>query len=537
MELRPGLLVGKNVRLLRPLGEGGMGSVWVAEHLTLQTEVAVKLVLSQLAKDEQAVKRFTTEATAAAQIKSPHVVQVFDHGIWNGLPYIVMELLEGEDLEGRIARLGKIPLEDMAVVLKQCSKALTQAHTLGIVHRDIKPANIYLLSQGDGEIFVKLLDFGIAKRTAGENFAKTATGALIGTPFYMSPEQVMEDRMIDFHADLWALAVVAYEALTGKVPFSGASLGAICVAVNSCVYTAATQINPALPPDVDRFFAKAFSRDPNQRFGSAKEMADALIAIAQSTGWEGIAGQTGRIHLRASFPQGFPHGPYGDPRRSGTPLPGATPMVPVPPPSYSGSMHGPPPASRHSTGSGVAWPAIPPPAPSQPYLPPPSSALPARGSRTDPLPHQHHADASLQKMTLSGTTMSGTDPARRKRRVAVAIVGGALLACVVLGLVIVLALQSAKEPEPSPALQPEGLKSSSEPVPAAPPSALPTVLPADVAPPTSSSADGTQAAPSASASAPAEAASMAAPKPSAPSKSGTLLKPPAKNPPRRNHGF
>lgn len=535
MELRPGLLVGKNVRLLRPLGEGGMGSVWVAEHLTLQTEVAVKLVLSQLSKDEQTVKRFTTEATAAAQIKSPHVVQVFDHGIWNGLPYIVMELLEGEDLEGRIARLGKIPLEDMAVILKQCSKALMQAHTLGIVHRDIKPANIYLIAQGDGEIFVKLLDFGIAKRTAGENFAKTATGALIGTPFYMSPEQVMEDRSIDFHADLWALSVVAYEGLTGKVPFNGASLGAICVAVNSCVYAPASQLNPALPPDVDRWFAKAFARDPNQRFGSVKEMADAMISIAQATGWEGIAGQTGRIHIRASFPLGFPQGAMVDPRRSGTPLPGAVPVVPAPPPSYSGAMQGGPPPPRPSssgTSSGVSWPGMPVPS----LTPPPSSALPHRGSRTDPLPQ--NVDAAMQKMTLSGTTMSDVDPARRKRRVAVAIVGGALVACVVLGLVIALAMRGAavKDPDPTPAAHPdESPSAGASLLPAAPPSSEPSIEPASALPSAAESAAGTAS------SAPSGTSSSLPSKPLATgastSKSGSGVRPPLKNPPRRNHGF
>lgn len=531
MELRPGLLVGKNVRLLRPLGEGGMGSVWVAEHLTLQTEVAVKLVLSQLAKDEVTVKRFTTEATAAAQIKSPHVVQMFDHGIWNGLPYLVMELLVGEDLEGRIARQGKIPLEDMAVILKQSSKALLQAHNLGIVHRDIKPANIFLISQGDGEIFVKLLDFGIAKRTAGENFAKTATGALIGTPFYMSPEQVMEDRMIDFHADLWALAVVAYEGLTGTVPFNGASLGAICVAVNACVYTPATQRNPALPPDVDRWFAKAFARDPGHRFASVKDMADALIAIAQSTGWEGIAGQTGRIQLRASFPHGFPP-PAGDPRRLGTPLPGALPQVPLPPPSYGGAPYNVP--SARPSGSGMPWPSAPstqPPAshPSHPGLVP---AMSLRGGRTEPLVPP--SDTALPKMTLSGTTMPDIDPARRKRRVAAAIVGGAFVACLVLGLVIVLAMRSppAKDPEPSPAHSPGEATTQGALLPAPPSASVEATAPADTVPAASAST---------SAEPPAASSSAAPPKPSAhtasTSKSGTYVKPPLKNPPRRNHGF
>ncbi|HLM74061.1 MAG TPA: protein kinase [Polyangiaceae bacterium] len=391
MELRPGLVVGKNVRLVRLLGEGGMGCVWVADHLTLQTEVAVKFISSELVKDEQALKRFTSEATASAQIKSPHVVQVFDHGVWSDLPYIVMELLVGEDLEGRIARGGPLSLEETALIVKQSAKALSQAHTLGIVHRDIKPANVFLTSP-DGEVFVKLLDFGIAKRLTGENYAKTATGALIGTPYYMSPEQVMDDREIDFRADLWALAVVAYESLTGKLPFDGASLGAICVAINACQYKPVSSLARSLPPDIDRWFAKAFARNPEERFRSAKEFADALVGIGQSAyGWDMSTTRTNRVSMPSTpswqtspppppppppsnvglgapppqayggYPQASAHGPAphppgalpppamppgGAPHRSPTPLPGGMAAVsaapPPPPPGYPGAPYAPP---------------------------------------------------------------------------------------------------------------------------------------------------------------------------------------------------
>jgi serine/threonine-protein kinase len=388
MELRPGLVVGKNVRLVRLLGEGGMGSVWVADHLTLQTEVAVKFISNDLVKDEQALKRFTSEATASAQIKSPHVVQVFDHGVWEGLPYIVMELLVGEDLEGRIARAGALSLEETALIVKQSAKALSQAHALGIVHRDIKPANVFLTSP-DGELFIKLLDFGIAKRLQGENYAKTATGALIGTPYYMSPEQVMDDREIDYRADLWALAVVAYEALTGKLPFDGASLGAICVAINACQYKPVTSLNRQVPADIDRWFAKALARNPDERFRSAKEFADALVSIGQNAyGWDMSTTRTNRVSLpstptwqpappppppsnmghgappppqgaynysqapRGSYPAAsgalpppaMPPGPTA--QRSPTPLPGGMPAVnahpPPPPPPMAGSPYGQP---------------------------------------------------------------------------------------------------------------------------------------------------------------------------------------------------
>jgi serine/threonine-protein kinase len=324
-----------------------MGSVWVADHLTLQTEVAVKFILGDLVKDPQALRRFTSEATASAQIKSPHVVQVFDHGVWNELPYIVMELLVGEDLEGRIVRGGAVSLADTALIIKQCARALSQAHTLGIVHRDIKPANVFITSP-DGEIFVKLLDFGIAKRLQGENHAKTATGALIGTPYYMSPEQVMDDREIDFRADLWALSVVAYECLTTRLPFDGASLGAICVAINACSYRPVSELNPSLPREIDRWFAKAFARRPEERYGSVKELADALVTIAQGSGhfsWDTMTSRSGRVSSLPSSPS-YPNPP---------PAPPAVPhaLPPPPPPQVTATMQGGAalPARSHSPSS------------------------------------------------------------------------------------------------------------------------------------------------------------------------------------------
>src|SRR5262249_27231176 len=153
-----GARVTHNIQLARLLGQGGMGSVWAANHITLRTQVAVKFVLDDWSSDQETLGRFSREATAAAQIKSPHVVQIFDHGVFAGLPYIVMEMLEGEDLERRIAR-GPLSLGELSPILQQVGKALSAAHAIGIVHRDIKPANVFLTAPG-GELVVKLLDFG-----------------------------------------------------------------------------------------------------------------------------------------------------------------------------------------------------------------------------------------------------------------------------------------------------------------------------------------------------------------------------------------
>ena len=180
------------LRLVRVLGNGGMGSVWIADHLALRTQVAVKFMDAALAHSADFVRRFQSEAIAAAAIKSPHVVQVFDHGITaEQEPYIVMELLEGEDLRAHLRRTGPLTPAALAPIVSQVAKALSLAHELRIVHRDIKPANLFLMKHGD-DVFVKVLDFGIAKvaddLAAGPN---TITGNTMGTAPYMSPEQLV----------------------------------------------------------------------------------------------------------------------------------------------------------------------------------------------------------------------------------------------------------------------------------------------------------------------------------------------------------
>jgi serine/threonine-protein kinase len=280
--IRPGSLVAPNVRLERLLGGGGMGSVWVARHETLNTQVAVKFMSEELAHDADALARFTREATAAAQIKSPHVVQVFDHGVTaDKIPYIVMELLQGEDLDARLERVGTLSVRETALVVKQTSKALRRAHRLGIVHRDVKPANLFLVD-ADGDVFVKVLDFGIAKTRGAAAVAAadgdTTTGTLIGTPHYLSPEQIQGSKSVDGRTDLWALAVVAYECLTGRRPFNGDTVGAICIAIHAGEFPPPTSLRPDLPAGVDAWFARAFARDVEARFASAEDLAAALEA-------------------------------------------------------------------------------------------------------------------------------------------------------------------------------------------------------------------------------------------------------------------
>jgi eukaryotic-like serine/threonine-protein kinase len=283
-DLHPALRVSENVRLVRQIGEGGMGSVWLADHLGLDAQVAVKFMSPALAYHPAAVARFIREARAAAHIRHPHVVQIFDSGAQSeaagGLPYMVMEYLEGEDLEMRLAR-GRLSLEEAAMIVLQTSRALEKAHGQGVVHRDIKPENIFLCDDNGDDPFVKVLDFGIAKTDGDESSNVTKTGAMLGTPSYMSPEQMLSAKAVDYRCDLWALAVVAYYAVTGKLPFGGETYGAICLAVNRGRFRLPSRLRRSIPESMDAWFQRALARDPKYRFGSARELGEAFVAAVE----------------------------------------------------------------------------------------------------------------------------------------------------------------------------------------------------------------------------------------------------------------
>jgi serine/threonine protein kinase len=277
----PGTLITPAVQLVRPLRSGGMGSVWVAEHLALHTQVAVKFLSADLAQDPESVSRFKHEAAAASQVKSPHVVQTFDNGLTeDGLPFIVMELLEGEDLTHRL-HSGPLPLPVVGQVVLQIGKALGRAHEKGIIHRDIKPDNIFLCETGEDEIFCKLLDFGVAKGglSGATMSGHTGTGSMVGTPYYMSPEQAVSARDIDYRSDIWSLGMVAFEAMTGRRALDADSLGALVLALHTAPLPPPSEFVPTLHPDIDRWFSIACAKLPRDRFQSAREMADALMMI------------------------------------------------------------------------------------------------------------------------------------------------------------------------------------------------------------------------------------------------------------------
>jgi serine/threonine-protein kinase len=303
MLLEANVVIADRFRLSRQLGQGGMGSVWLATHLALDIPCAVKFIEGEIAQLPEAQARFEREAKAAAQLRSPHVVQILDHGVWQGTPYIAMELLDGEDFGKRLQKIGRMPPADVIRIIAQTCRALTKAHSVGIVHRDLKPDNIYLVPDDDREI-AKVLDFGIAKTSTGLDGSNTKTGAMLGTPYYMSPEQAQGTRAVDARSDLWSLAVIAFQALTGRLPFESEALGDLLVRIIVAPIPTPSEFAPDLPPQFDAWWAKASQRDPALRYQSARELADSLaLAFGQSKGLSGDSGG-GFRPMQGSFADG-----------------------------------------------------------------------------------------------------------------------------------------------------------------------------------------------------------------------------------------
>jgi serine/threonine protein kinase len=279
IQLAPNVVIAQKFHLNRLLGRGGMGSVWHATHLGLDIPCAVKFIEGEFSQVAEAQARFEREAKAAASLRSPHVVQILDHGVFEGTPYIAMELLDGEDLGKRLQSVGRMNHNQLITIITQVCRALTKAHAVGVVHRDLKPDNIFLVRDDDREI-AKVLDFGIAKANANAiEGSGTKTGAMLGTPYYMSPEQAQGIKTVDFRSDLWSLAVIVYQCVTGRLPFESEALGDLLVKIIVNPIPVPSQQAPDITQAFDRWWARAASRDPGQRFQSAKEFGESLGLI------------------------------------------------------------------------------------------------------------------------------------------------------------------------------------------------------------------------------------------------------------------
>ncbi len=280
-----GAILNGQWKLVRLVGEGGLAAVYEAEGQQGQGKRAIKLLHSQFVSNRQIVERFYAEAKACFSLRHDHICSVEAYAYAeDGTPYIVMELLEGMSLEQYLRQKEPMPVEMASPILYGILLALRAAHDNGIVHRDLKPANIFLVPTADGQFAVKVLDFGIAKvmDVAGGMGSKTRTGAVLGTPGYMSPEQVKNAKAVDARTDLWAAGVVFYEMLTCRHPFGSSDQLARMVAVLRDPPTPISQTAPHLA-SWDPFFSRALSRDVTQRFQSAEEMGEALLQLAQGT--------------------------------------------------------------------------------------------------------------------------------------------------------------------------------------------------------------------------------------------------------------
>jgi serine/threonine-protein kinase len=275
------IAIGGKYVVVKPLGAGAMGTVWLTKHATLGLLCAVKVLRSAGAADPEALRRFEREAKAAAALDSPYVVKIFDHGVdeQSGLPFIVMEVLKGESLRDRLERVTTLSKDETVRILAQVARGLSKAHEAGIVHRDLKPDNVFLHCNDEDEV-AKVLDFGIAK-SSNVNLMegiKTRTGAFLGTPYYMSPEQVRGAKSVDARSDVYAFGVIAFECLTGARPFDGVNvLDLLGKIVGEYIPSASELAN--IPPGFDGWFRKAVARRVEERFQSIREASDELRRV------------------------------------------------------------------------------------------------------------------------------------------------------------------------------------------------------------------------------------------------------------------
>jgi eukaryotic-like serine/threonine-protein kinase len=276
--VREGEILDGKYRVDRVLGSGGMGVVVAATHVQLNTRVALKFLLPAALSNGQVIERFAREARAAVQIQSEHVARVTDVGtLPSGSPYMVMEYLEGVDLAAAIEKGGPMPIARAVGYILQACEAIAEAHALGIVHRDLKPANLFLARRAGRDSIVKVLDFGISKTNETGPSGLTRTSAVMGSPYYMAPEQMMSSRDVDPRADLWAIGVILYELLTGAPPFVADTMPEIVYLVTQRDPLPVRDKRPDVPPALADAIARCLQRAPAQRFANIAELAVALV--------------------------------------------------------------------------------------------------------------------------------------------------------------------------------------------------------------------------------------------------------------------
>ena len=290
----PGRVIGGKYVVERVIGEGGMGAILAARHEQLGQQVAIKVLRAEALGHPEAVARFLREARAAVAIKSEHVGRVIDVGtLDSGVPYMIMEYLEGEDLAELLERRGPLPVSEAVDFVVQACEALAEAHAKRIVHRDIKPANLFLTQRADGSALVKVLDFGIAKAleesVAGRDANLTATATALGTPTNMAPEQVRSAKDVDPRADVWGLGTVLYELIVDEPPFVADTITALCAMIIADPLVPMAEKRSDVPARLDEVVGKALEKEREVRYPSVAALAEALAPFASDAG---------QVHIR-----------------------------------------------------------------------------------------------------------------------------------------------------------------------------------------------------------------------------------------------
>jgi len=279
--LQTGQIIAERYLVGDVLGGGGMGVVRAGTHVLLGTPVAIKVIHSELKGDSEVVQRFINEARAAAALKGEHIARVFDVGaLESGEPYLVMEQLEGVTLDQYLAGRGPLTQVEAVNIVLQVCEGLAEAHAAGLVHRDIKPGNLFLARRPDEQFSLKILDFGIAKRIDTVSPALTDPGKSLGSPWYMSPEQMLTPSSVDAHADVWSLGVLLFELLTARLPFEGESVPQVCANVLAAPAPRPSLHCADLGPELDAIVLRCLEKEPARRFGSVSELARALLPLS-----------------------------------------------------------------------------------------------------------------------------------------------------------------------------------------------------------------------------------------------------------------
>ncbi|MFO0661181.1 MAG: serine/threonine-protein kinase [Polyangiaceae bacterium] len=340
MTIGIGSIVDGKYRVTRQIGKGGMGAVFAAEHTRIRRQVAIKVLHAEVAGSAELAQRFEREAQAAAQIGSQHIVDVLDCGLADdGERFMVMEYLDGETLRQRLKRGGRMSPEQAAPIFMQLLEGLAAAHAAGIIHRDLKPDNVYLERARAGQTdWVKILDFGISKFSeVGGEEQMTRTGAVMGTLFFMSPEQARSANLVDARSDLYSVGAMLFQALTGDVPFRATTLAEMLFKIVFDPLPHPREREPGLQDDICSVILKAIGRDPAQRFQSALEFREALVPFVNRSA--GVPSSLAAIAApRASGPISSAGSSGAFPQQVGTPVSAAGLPVATPPPPVAEAL-------------------------------------------------------------------------------------------------------------------------------------------------------------------------------------------------------